>query len=90
MVLFPVLLDGAVGTGEDAGPAADAFFFVNGNNAGFRVFGERNGEAGIDAGRLGAVMAAHGKGYRLLFFDADAGKRLRRFAVVGFNEVARL
>jgi hypothetical protein len=77
MVLFLVLLDGAIGTGEDAGPAADAFFFVNGNNAGFRVFGERTGETGIDAGWLGAVMAAHGKGYRLLFFDADAGKRLR-------------
>jgi hypothetical protein len=85
--VFFVHFYSAVWTNHDAGPAADAFFFVVFDFACFFVFGHGACEACDYTRGVLAVAALDGKRDGFVDFSADAAYWFGAFAVVGFDYV---
>ena len=63
--------DRAVGAGEDAGKASDAFVVIKDDCAVFS--GQSAGDAALDTDRVVTVPAGHCKADAVFLFDADTG-----------------
>jgi hypothetical protein len=87
--LSDITRDGAIGADEDACPAAAALVWVDRDGAAVRVLVHSAGEAGIDAGRIGAVMTLHRQEEAVASLHADAGNWPRALSLERLDEVSR-
>jgi len=81
--------DGPVGADQDACPAAAALVWVDSDGAGCRVLPHSAGEAGVDAGRVGAVTTLHRQEEAVAPLHANAGDWPRALLLERLDEVLR-
>jgi hypothetical protein len=81
--------DDPVGADQDACPAAAALVWIDRDSAGVGVLAHCAGEAGVDAGRVGAVTTLHRQEETVGSLHADAGHWPRALSLERLDQVLR-